>query len=111
MRRLSASTSARRPARLGSGVNSEVAITRALIELDVEARPEATNFSGTLLSRGAGGAADLVFDASDPGATGGFGPGVYAVTAQIDGRTVYSGVPDTTTGPASRSAPTRRPGG
>jgi hypothetical protein len=79
----------------GAGVNAQVAITRAQIELSVDATPTGRNFSGSLLSRGAGGTADLVFTASDPGAAGGFGPGVYGVAVQLDGRTVYSGVPDT----------------
>jgi hypothetical protein len=78
-----------------TGVNAQVAITQAEIELAVEATPTARNFSGSLLSHGANGTADLVFTASDPGASGGFGPGVYGVTVQLDGRTVYSGVPDT----------------
>lgn len=83
---------------LGSGVNAEVSITQALIELTVDAVPAGTNFRGALLSPRARGTANLVFTASDPGATGGFGPGVYAVTVQIDGTTVYSGVPDTNDG-------------
>jgi hypothetical protein len=83
------------PATGGTGVNAEVAITQAQIELSVDATPTGRNFSGSLLSRGASGTADLAFTASDPGASGGFGPGVYAVTAQLDGTTVYSGVPDT----------------
>jgi hypothetical protein len=83
------------PATGGTGVNAEVAITSAQIELSVDATPTGRNFSGSLLSRGASGPANLVFTASDPGATGGFGPGVYGVTVQLDGKTVYTGVPDT----------------
>jgi hypothetical protein len=79
----------------GTGVNAEVAITSAEIELSVDATPTGRDFSGSLLSGSAGGLADLVFTASDPGVTGGFGPGVYGVTVQLDGKTVYSGVPDT----------------
>jgi hypothetical protein len=82
------------PATGGTGINAEVAITRAQIELLVDATPTGRNFSGSLLSRGATGAASLVFTASDPGATGGFGPGIYGVTVQLDGKTVYTGVPD-----------------
>jgi hypothetical protein len=81
------------PATGGAGVNAEVAITSAQIELSVDATPTGRNFSGSLLSRDAGGATTLVFTASDPGASGGFGPGVYGVTVQLDGKTVYSGVP------------------
>ena len=91
---LCVSSSGACPATGGTGINAEVAITRAQIELSVDATPTGRNFSGSLLSRGARGMADLVFTASDPGATGGFGPGVYGVTVQLDGRTVYSGVPD-----------------
>jgi hypothetical protein len=53
------------------------------------ATPTASGVSGTLLSPNASGTQELTFDASDPG-----GPGVYAVTAQIDGKTLYSGTPD-----------------
>jgi hypothetical protein len=91
---LCATSSIACPATGGTSVNAQVAITRAQIELSVDAAPTGRNFSGSLLSRGAGGTADLVFTASDPGAGGGFGPGVYGVTVQLDGRTVYSGVPD-----------------
>ena len=80
---------------LGGGVDAQVSITQSLIELSVDATPTATNFRGTLLARRARGAAELVFTASDPMAIGGFGPGVYGVTVQIDGTTVYSGVPNT----------------
>jgi hypothetical protein len=83
------------PATGSAGVNAQVAITQAEIELSVDATPAAHNFSGPLLTHGASGTADLVFTASDPGVGGGFGPGVYGVTVQLDGRTVYSGVPDT----------------
>ncbi len=86
------------PATGGTGANAEVAITSALIELSVVATPTGRSFSGSLLSPGAGGLANLVFTASDPGATGGFGPGVYGVTVQLDGTTVYSGVPDSNHG-------------
>ncbi len=51
--------------------------------------PAADSFGGALLSPGARGTQELTFTASDPG-----GPGVYIVTAQIDGKTLYSGTPD-----------------
>jgi hypothetical protein len=51
--------------------------------------PEGSRFSGSALQPRARGTAHLVFTASDPG-----GPGVYQVSAQIDGRTVWSGVPN-----------------
>ncbi len=53
------------------------------------ATPAASGVSGTLLSPGARGSQELTFTASDPG-----GPGVYVVTAQVDGKTLYSGTPD-----------------
>ena len=51
--------------------------------------PAASGIGGTLLSPSARGTQELTFTASDPG-----GPGVYAVSAQVDGKTVYSGTPD-----------------
>jgi hypothetical protein len=53
------------------------------------AAPGASGVSGTLLSPNAHGTQELIFDASDSG-----GPGVYAVTVQIDGKAVYSATPD-----------------
>jgi len=57
--------------------------------IDSEASPSAGGFGGTLLEPDAHGTADLQFTASDIG-----GPGVYAVTVQIDGATVYDGTPN-----------------
>jgi hypothetical protein len=57
--------------------------------LSNSATPSGSGFSGTLLSPNAHGTQELIFDTSDSG-----GPGVYAVTVQIDGKTVYSGTPD-----------------
>jgi len=51
--------------------------------------PAGDSFGGALLAPGARGTQELTFTASDPG-----GPGVYAVTAQVDGKTLYSGTPD-----------------
>jgi len=53
------------------------------------AAPGASGVSGTLLSPNAHGTQELIFNASDSG-----GPGVYAVTVQIDGKAVYSATPD-----------------
>jgi hypothetical protein len=53
------------------------------------ATPNATGIGGTLLNPDARGTQELTFTASDPA-----GPGVYAVTAQIDGKALYSGNPD-----------------
>jgi hypothetical protein len=55
--------------------------------------PQGSDFSGSALQRNAQGTAHLVFTATDPG-----GPGVYSVSAAIDGRTVWSGVPSTNSG-------------
>ena len=66
------------------------------IALATDATPAASGFAGTLLADVARGTQDLTFTAIDSG-----GPGVYAVTAQIDGRTVYSGTPDANGGRCS----------
>lgn len=55
--------------------------------------PAASGFGGSLLAPHAYGKADVSFTASDPG-----GPGVYNVTVQVDGTTVYSGTPDNNSG-------------
>jgi hypothetical protein len=57
--------------------------------LSNEATPSASGVSGTLLSPNASGTQELTFTATDPG-----GPGVYLVTAQIDGKAAYSGTPN-----------------
>jgi hypothetical protein len=76
-----------------NGVNVQLAIYSAQIELKNDATPTATGFGGSLLSPDARGTADLAFTASDPN-----GPGVYTVTVQIDGKPVYQGTPDTNQG-------------
>jgi hypothetical protein len=76
-----------------NGVNAQLAIYAAEIELDSNATPAATGFSGSLLSPDAHGTADIAFTASDTG-----GPGVYTVTVLIDGEAVYQGTPDTNQG-------------
>jgi hypothetical protein len=53
------------------------------------ASPAAGGFAGSLLDPAAHGLADVQFTATDPG-----GPGVYAVTLQVDGTNVYSATPD-----------------
>lgn len=57
--------------------------------LSNDATPDASGVGGTLLTPNASGTEELTFDATDPG-----GPGVYAVTVQIDGSIVYSGTPN-----------------
>ncbi len=87
-----------------NGLNAEVSIQSALIELSDTALPTGSGFSGPLLSRNAHGVAGLLFTAADPNEPTpaspgpGYGPGVYAVTVQIDGATVYQGTPDTNGG-------------
>jgi len=61
--------------------------------LSNEATPSASGVGGTLLNPNAEGTAELTLDAADPG-----GPGVYLVIVQIDGKTVYSGTPNTSGG-------------
>ena len=85
----------------GGTVNAEIDIHAADIELSSQATPVASGFSGPLLTAGAHGVADLLFTASDAGGAGTYGPGVYSVTVQIDGRTVYGGVPDSNGGQCS----------
>jgi hypothetical protein len=68
-------------------------VSSAHLLLSNAAAPQATGFSGSALQRGARGVAHLVFTATDPA-----GPGIYAVTAAIDGRPVFSGTPNTNGG-------------
>jgi hypothetical protein len=51
--------------------------------------PAGDSFGGALLAPNARSTQELTFTASDPG-----GPGVYTVTTQVDGKTLYSGTPD-----------------
>jgi hypothetical protein len=84
----------------GNGLNAEVSIHAALIELSDTALPTGSGFSGPLLDHNAHGVAGLLFTAADPNEPSpaspnpGYGPGIYAVTVQIDGTTVYQGTPD-----------------
>ncbi len=61
--------------------------------LSNSAVPTATGFSGTVLQPRVRGTAHLLFTATDAG-----GPGVYSVTAAIDGQPVWSGTPNTNGG-------------
>jgi hypothetical protein len=67
---------------------SLVELSWANLLLSNDATPAASGIGGTLLSPDARGTQELIFDASDTG-----GPGVYTVTVQIDGKTLYSGTP------------------
>ena len=65
-------------------------VTAAHILLTPSATPSVSALSGSLTSGGSQhGTQDVSFTASDPG-----GPGIYRVTATIDGKTVYQGTPN-----------------
>ena len=72
---------------------AETELAWAHLLLANSSTPQASDFSGSALQRGARGTAHLVFTATDPN-----GPGIYTVTTAIDGRTVWSGTPDTNDG-------------
>jgi hypothetical protein len=55
--------------------------------------PAASGFGGSLLSPNPTGTADVSFTATDAG-----GPGVYNVTATVDGESVYDATPETESG-------------
>ena len=75
------------------GYYSVAQVISADLLLQNSSVPTATGFTGTLLSPRTSGTADLIFTASDPG-----GPGVYSVTATVDGTPVFSGTPNTDSG-------------
>jgi len=77
----------------GNGVNAQAAIYAADIELENSSTPAGTDFAGSLLQPNATGTADLTFTAKDPD-----GPGVYRVIAELDGKQVYQGIPETNGG-------------
>jgi hypothetical protein len=72
---------------------SSVAVFWSHFVLSNSAVPAATGFSGTALQPRVRGTGHLLFTATDSG-----GPGVYSVTATIDGQPVYSGTPNTNGG-------------
>jgi hypothetical protein len=75
------------------GAWSLVRLWWANLLLANEATPSASGVGGTLLSPNVAGTAELTLNAADPG-----GPGVYLVFVQIDGKTVYSGTPNSNGG-------------
>jgi hypothetical protein len=81
------------PAGSGGGTNATISVYAADIELENGATPTGTGFSGTLLSPGASGTAELTFTAQDPD-----GPGVYRVLADLDGAQVYQSIPESNGG-------------
>lgn len=85
------------------GLDAAISVSGAAVELANNASPTASGFGGTLLSPNTQGTQELTFQASDSG-----GPGIYLVVVQIDGKTVYSGTPDTNEG---RCVPIGQSGG
>lgn len=81
------------PAGSGNGVNAEISLYAADIELANGSTPTASAFAGSLLAPTTSGTANLTFGAQDPE-----GPGVYRVIVAIDGSTVYQGTPDSNGG-------------
>jgi hypothetical protein len=72
---------------------SSVQVNWAHFTLSNGAVPAASGFSGTALEPGVRGTGSLLFTATDAS-----GPGVYSVTASIDGTAVWSGTPNTNSG-------------
>lgn len=75
------------------GLDAAVYVKAAIIELSNASNPAGSGFTGGLLAAGARGTQDVTFTATDPA-----GPGVYSITALLDGETVYSGTPDVNSG-------------
>ena len=75
------------------GAWSLVRLWWANLLLSNEATPTGSGVGGTLLSPNAEGTSELTLAAGDPG-----GPGVYLVVVQIDGKTLYSGTPNSNGG-------------
>jgi hypothetical protein len=71
------------------GLDAAVYVSAAEIEFANDSSPQGSGFTGPLLNPNARGTQDLAFAASDPD-----GPGVYSVTVQADGQTLYAGTPD-----------------
>jgi hypothetical protein len=73
----------------GTGVDASVAIYRATIIMQNASVPTGSAFEGGLSTPATvSGDQDLKFTAADPG-----GPGVYSVTAAVDGTQVYGQTP------------------
>jgi hypothetical protein len=78
------------------GAWSLVRLYWAQLALSNSSTPAGAGFGGTLLAGNARAGSDLTFAASDPE-----GPGVYSITVQADGATLYSGTPDQNGGACS----------
>ncbi|MFI4977431.1 MAG: hypothetical protein ACHQC8_01945 [Solirubrobacterales bacterium] len=72
-----------------TGLNAELEITSATIMLHNTSTPAGTGFGGTLLNDPTSGKASLAFTAQDKN-----GPGVYRVSAQVDGQVMWSATPN-----------------
>jgi hypothetical protein len=68
-------------------VTADIAWARLL--LNSAESPTGSGFSGSALQGGVRGIGHVVFTASEPS-----GPGIYAVSAAVDGHTVYAGTPN-----------------
>jgi hypothetical protein len=77
----------------GNGVWAGAWVTSADALLSSDAIPTAANFTGTILQPDASGTAQLDFTAEESD-----GPGIYNVTVDVDGASVYSGTPNTNNG-------------
>ena len=77
--------------RAGAWAQAQVSVADLLLSDD--SRPRATGFSTTALDRPVHGRARVTLDAAAPG-----GPGVYLVTATLDGRLVQRLTPDLNSG-------------
>jgi hypothetical protein len=75
------------------GAWSLVRVHWAHLLLSNESTPAASNTTGGLLAGKARGTQDISFTASDAN-----GPGVYNITAALDGKIVYTGTPDSNGG-------------
>ena len=77
----------------GGAAYSEVQVNWADILLANTSTPTGTGFTGGLLQANAAGTQDVLLTATAPG-----GPGVYNVTAKIDGKVVYDATPNANAG-------------
>jgi hypothetical protein len=76
-----------------NGAWSQVLMWWANLRLSNSSSPAASGVAGPLLSPGARGTKELALTATDFA-----GPGVYNITVQADGQTLYSGTPDSNGG-------------
>ena len=86
----------------GSGLDAQINLYQAVVDLTNNATPAATNFAGGLLAAGPiSGEQAVTFTATDPNGSSpssSSGPGVYKVQVLVDGQVVYDQTPDTNSG-------------